>query len=73
MYKMLQTMPVVLVICGVILGVTMVVWFNCTIHQEIQTRIGRESSNRIIPIVQAIRVTDEIPVDTVIIVVNNNV
>ena len=70
---MLQTMPVVLVICGVILGVTMVVWFNCAIHQEIQTRIGRESSNRIIPIVQAIRVTDEIPVDTVIIVVNNNV
>ena len=68
---MSQIVPVLLLIFGVIVGITMSVWFNCSIHQEIQRRIG--ISSRIIPIVEARQISGELPVDTVVIEVNSNV
>ena len=62
--------PTILVIIGAIVGCIMAFWFNYSVHQEIQRRMGIGSSNRIIPIVAAQEITGPLPVDTVIIVVD---
>tara|TARA_Y100001970_G_scaffold293714_1_gene442580 strand:- start:8121 stop:8330 length:210 start_codon:yes stop_codon:yes gene_type:complete len=62
--------PTLLLIVGAIVGCIMAFWFNYSIHQEIQRRMGIGSSNRIIPIVEAREINGELPVDTVIIVID---
>ena len=62
--------PILLLIVGVTVGCIMAFWFNYSIHQEIQRRMGIGSSNRIIPIAEAREISGELPVDTVIIVVD---
>ena len=68
---MSQFVPVLLLIFGAIVGITMSVWFNCSIHQAIQRRLGINS--RIIPVVEARQISEELPVDTVVIEINSNV
>ena len=66
-------LPLILVIIGGIVGCIMAIWFNYEIHKEIQWRMGIGSSNRVIPVVEAEDITGELPVDTVIVVVNETV
>tara|TARA_A100001011_G_scaffold237149_1_gene245076 strand:+ start:138 stop:344 length:207 start_codon:yes stop_codon:yes gene_type:complete len=68
---MSQIVPIGLLICVSIIGITMTIWFNCSIHQLIQRRI--EISSRTLPVVQARQISGELPVDIVIIEVNSNV
>ena len=67
---MSQLVPILLLICGVTVGITMAIWFNCSVHKEIQRRIGIKPI--ITPIVEAEQITGELPVGTVLIVVNND-
>ena len=68
---MSQFVPILLLICGSVIGIIMSIWFNCCIHQEIRSRIG--ISPIIIPVVEARQISGEIPVNTVIIEVNSDV
>ena len=66
-------LPLILVLIGGIVGCIMAIWFNYEIYKEIGRRMGVGSNNRVIPVVEAEEITGELPVDTVIVVVNETV
>ena len=65
---MSQFGSILFLICFCVVGIIVSVWFNCSIHQAIQRRLGINS--RIIPVVEARQISGELPVDTIVIVVN---
>ena len=68
---MSQFASILFIICVSVIGIIVSIWFNCNIHQEIRRRIGL--SSRIIPVVEARQISQELPVNIVVIEVNNDV